>query len=57
MILNEALQAHVVNRLKIDNPWWVDKRIDPYFNEMRRRLYLDLFYPLVKSTSLQRSIY
>ncbi|GHT51184.1 ATPase [Bacteroidia bacterium] len=56
MILNETLQAQIINRLRIDNPWWVDKKIDSYFDKMKRRLYLELFYPLVKNISLRRSI-
>ncbi|GHV50550.1 ATPase [Bacteroidia bacterium] len=56
MAVNESLRTHVINRLKIDNPWWVDKKIDSYFDEMNRRLYLKLFYPLVKDISLRRSI-
>jgi predicted AAA+ superfamily ATPase len=46
----------VINRLKMDNPWWIEQEIDPYFDRMKRRLYLDLFYPLIKNISLRRGI-
>jgi hypothetical protein len=40
----------------MDNPWWTSNSIDEYFNEMQRRLYLDLFYPLVADTELRRGL-
>jgi predicted AAA+ superfamily ATPase len=40
----------------MDNPWWATNTIDDYFQQMRRRLYLELFYPLVADTELRRGL-
>ena len=42
--------------LKIDNPWWTEGRIPSYYQEMSPRLYLDIFYPLVRDVSIQRAL-
>ena len=50
------LEKQILGRLKIDNPWWTEGRIPSYYQEMSPRLYLDIFYPLVKDVSIQRAI-
>ncbi len=52
----EYLKEQILARLRMDNPWWTTNTIDEYFQEMQRRLYLDLFYPLVTDTDLRRGI-
>ena len=50
------LEKQILGRLKIDNPWWTEGRIPSYYQEMSPRLYLDIFYPLVRDVSIQRAL-
>ncbi len=52
----EYLKEQILARLRMDNPWWSTNTIDDYFQSMQRRLYLDLFYPLVADTELRRGV-
>ncbi|HEY4786908.1 MAG TPA: ATP-binding protein [Bacteroidales bacterium] len=56
MSLNGFSEEQIFERLRYDNPWWVTGKIDAYYNSMRRRLYQELFYPLVKDTSVKRAV-
>lgn len=56
MLQTSYLQEQILNRLRMDNPWWTTHCIDNYFEQMQRRLYLDLFYPLVADTGLRRGL-
>lgn len=42
--------------MKVDNPWWMEGKIPSYYQAMIPRLYLDIFYPLVKDLSIQRAL-
>lgn len=46
----------VLDRLKFENPWWVSGTIEEDYEVMRRRLYFDLFYPLVVETDIKRAV-
>ncbi|MEO6130777.1 MAG: ATP-binding protein, partial [Saprospiraceae bacterium] len=46
----------VLDRLRFENPWWVTGEIDRDYDEMKRRLYFDLFYPLVAETDINRAV-
>lgn len=50
------LEKQIQGRLKIDNPWWTEGKIPSYYQMMTPRLYLDIFYPLVKDVSIQRAL-
>ncbi len=52
----QYLKEQILARLMMDNPWWTTNAIDDYFQSMQRRLYLELFYPLVTDTDLRRGI-
>lgn len=56
MEYTELLEKQILGRLKVDNPWWVEGKIPSYYQAMSPRLYLDIFYPLVKDISIQRAI-
>ncbi len=56
MSQSNYLQEQILNRLRMDNPWWATNTIDDYFQQMQRRLYLELFYPLVADTELRRGL-
>ena len=56
MIYNELIEKQVIGRLKVDNPWWTENEIAKYYSQMRPRLYLDIFYPLVCDTEVRRAL-
>lgn len=56
MQYNELLEKQIIGRLRLDNPWWTEKEIAPFYAQMHPRLYLDIFYPLVAETDLRRAI-
>ena len=56
MTNTDYFQEQILGRLRMDNPWWTSNATDDYYNSMQRRLYLDLFYPLVTDFSLRRGI-
>jgi len=56
MYYNELIEKQVIGRLRVDNPWWTENEIAPYYLEMHPRLYLDIFYPLVIDKEIQRAV-
>ena len=55
MIVSETIEKHIIGRLQIDNPWWKDGNIPTYFKGMMPRAYLEIFYPLVKNSKINRA--
>lgn len=55
MEYNELLEKQIIGRLKVDNPWWSKGNIPSYYSKMTPRLYLNIFYPLVKDTEIRRA--
>ena len=56
MYYNELIEKQIVGRLRVDNPWWTENEIAPYYAKMHPRLYLDIFYPLVADMDVRRAI-
>lgn len=56
MSQTDYLKEQILNRLRMDNPWWVTNSIDGLFNQMQRRLYLDIFYPFVADNEVRRGM-
>lgn len=56
MQYNELLEKQIIGRLRVDNPWWVQGNVPQYYADMRPRLYLDIFYPLVVDSDIRRAI-
>lgn len=56
MIYNELIEKQIIGRLRVDNPWWTENEIPPYYSEMHPRLYLDIFYPLVLNMDIRRAV-
>jgi predicted AAA+ superfamily ATPase len=46
----------ILERMKFENPWWINGKIDDDYDQMQRRLYFDLFYPLVNETDIRRAV-
>lgn len=56
MHYNELIEKQVIGRLRVDNPWWTENKVAPYYAEMNPRLYLDIFYPLVFEMDIRRAV-
>ena len=56
MEYTELLERQIIGRLRVDNPWWTEGEIPAYYKEMTPRLYLDMFYPLVKENEVKRAM-
>ena len=56
MYYNELIEKQVIGRLRVDNPWWTENEVASYYAEMRPRLYLDIFYPLVVGMDIRRAV-
>lgn len=46
----------ITERLRYENPWWLNKQIPDLYRSMSRRLYFDLFYPFVKEKNVRRAV-
>lgn len=46
----------IVERLRYDNPWWVDKKVPETYGAMAKRLYFNLFFSFVKDKSIRRAV-
>lgn len=56
MTLLEISKKQVLDRIRFENPWWIDGKIEDDYNEMRRRLYFELFKPLVYEKEIRRAV-
>ena len=52
---SDLLEQQIDARLKVDNPWWTEGTTPEFFRSMTPRLYLNIFFPLVRDTSMQRA--
>ena len=56
MSLLPLSEEQVLDRLKQENPWWATGVVDEDYSNMQKRLYFDLFYPLVEDISIKRAV-
>lgn len=54
--LNPFSEELITDRLRFENPWWMDGKTEQDYNEKKRRLYFDLFAPLVADTAINRAV-
>lgn len=55
-MIKEISKKQVLDRIRFENPWWVDGHIEDDYNEMPRRLYFELFKPLVYERDIRRAV-
>lgn len=55
-MLREVSKNQVLDRIRFENPWWTERKIEDDYNKMPRRLYFDLFKPLVYEREIRRAI-
>lgn len=46
----------IVERLRYENPWWINKKIPEAYSIMAKRLYFSLFYPYVIENNVRRAL-
>lgn len=55
-MLRDVSRSQVTERIQYENPWWLDGHIEKDYRAMPRRLYFNLFRPLVYETDIRRAI-
>ncbi|MCE7060653.1 ATP-binding protein [Dyadobacter sp. CY343] len=55
MALYPFSETQIIARLQFENPWWTTGKLDAYYASFKPRLYFDLFYPLIKNTTVHRA--
>ncbi|TNE79553.1 MAG: ATP-binding protein [Bacteroidetes bacterium] len=55
-MLKNIAKSQVLERIRFENPWWLSGRIEDDFDKMPRRIYFDLFKPLVIEHEVRRAI-
>jgi len=55
-MLREVSKKQVLDRLRFENPWWINGHIEADYNGMPRRLHFDLFKPLVYERDIRRAV-
>jgi len=55
MALNPFSEEQIIARLQFENPWWITGNLDNYYQSFKPRLYFNLFYSLVKNTTVHRA--
>ncbi len=56
MPLLQISESQILDRMRFENPWWITGRIEEYYQKLPKRLYFDLFTPLMAETSVRRAI-
>lgn len=54
--LNPISENLIIDRLRFENPWWTTGSVEEDYAEKKRRLYFDLFQPLVEETDVRRAL-
>ncbi len=56
LLIRDISKKQVLDRIRFENPWWVDGQIEDDFDSMPRRLYFELFKPLVYEKEIRRAV-
>ena len=54
--MRQISQEQVLDRLRAENPWWESDLIPPSIAEFKPRPYMELFFPLVERSGVQRAV-
>ncbi len=46
----------IAERLRYENPWWVNRQVPKLYSGMAKRLYFRLFYPYVTEKKVRRAL-
>jgi len=56
MALLKITEEQVLERIRFENPWWVEGKVDSFYDSMKRRLYFNLFYRLIENSKIRRAV-
>jgi predicted AAA+ superfamily ATPase len=56
MPLLSISEDQILDRLRFENPWWGSGKVEDFYQNLPRRLYFDLFKPLLGESSVRRAI-
>lgn len=56
MALLPYSEEQILDRLRFENPWWVTGTVEDFYTSMQKRLYFDLFMPLVAESEVRRAV-
>jgi len=48
-------EDQIIDKIIFENPWWSTGKIEEYYTSMKRRLYYNLFKPLIKQSNIKRA--
>ncbi len=54
--MREVPRQELIGRIRVENPWWESKAIDPEVRKMRPRAYLRLFLKLAEMAEPRRAL-
>lgn len=55
-MIEKISKSQVLERIQFENYWWRNNGIEDDYNEMQRRLYFDIFKPMVFNRSINRAV-
>lgn len=55
-MVEKISKSQVQDRLQFENYWWRNNTIEDDYNSMQRRLYFDIFKPLVFDNTVKRAV-
>jgi uncharacterized protein len=55
-MIKSISKTQVLDRLRFENPWWVTKRVDSFFDLLPKRKYFDPFSKLAATSDVKRSV-
>ena len=55
-LLSAFSKEQIIDKIEFENPWWKKNKIDDYYSSMKRRLYFNLFSPLIYEKKIKRAV-
>lgn len=55
-MLNTFEDSTILQRLRVENPWWTTQSVDAHYRSMQSRMHLDAFYAALTNTSIHRAV-
>jgi uncharacterized protein len=55
-MLKKIAISQVLERIRFENPWWINAEVDAYFKAMPHRAYFPQFQKIATDTSVERAV-
>ena len=55
-MIEKVSNSQVLDRIQFENYWWTHDRIEDDYYEMQRRMYFEIFKPMVVNTDIKRAV-